>query len=161
MLSLQPIRYDTLVEYQDLYGIRKVKSYNIFALNDEDAKNITLELFLIDEGVADDMTVSVQGIKASDEVDMKITKLLVSVLRELDKIINNATYTEFLRVYENFSGRYLVLGDNPSYYIDFMGFTIKVVLAGKVSCISREEIVYTDDDKKIYVIRGGDVYVGY
>lgn len=161
MLSLQPIRYDTLVEYQDLYGIRKVKSYNIFALNDEDAKNITLELFLIDEGVADDMTVSVQGIKASDEVDMKITKLLVSVLRELDKIINNATYTEFLRVYENFSGRYLVLGDNPSYYIDFMGFTIKVVLAGKVACISREEIVYTDDDKKIYVIRGGDVYVGY
>lgn len=161
MLSLQPIRYDTLVEYQDLYGIRKVKSYNIFALNDEDAKNITLELFLIDEGVADDMTVSVQGIKASDEVDMKITKLLVSVLRELDKIINNATYTEFLRVYENFSGRYLVLGDNPSYYIDFMGFTIKVVLAGKVACISREEIVYTDDDKKVYVIRGGDVYVGY
>lgn len=161
MLNLQPIRYDTLVEYQDLYGIRKVKSYNIFALNDEDAKNITLELFLIDEGVADDMTVSVQGIKASDEVDMKITKLLVSVLRELDKIINNATYTEFLRVYENFSGRYLVLGDNPSYYIDFMGFTIKVVLAGKVACISREEIVYTDDDKKVYVIRGGDVYVGY
>lgn len=161
MLSLQPIRYDTLVEYQDLYGIRKVKSYNIFALNEEDAKNITLELFLIDEGVADDMTVSVQGIKASDEVDMKITKLLVSVLRELDKIINNATYTEFLRVYENFSGRYLVLGDNPSYYIDFMGFTIRVVLAGKVACISREEIVYTDDDKKIYVIRGGDVYVGY
>lgn len=161
MLSLQPIRYDTLVEYQDLYGIRKVKSYNIFALNDEDAKNITLELFLIDEGVADDMTVSVQGIKASDEVDMKITKLLVSVLRELDKIVNNATYTEFLRVYENFSGRYLILGDNPSYYIDFMGFTIKVVLAGKVACISREEIIYTDDDKKIYVIRGGDVYVGY
>lgn len=158
---MQPIRYNTLVEYQDLYGIRKVKSYNIFALNDEDAKNITLELFLIDEGVADDMTVSVQGIKASDEVDMKITKLLVSVLRELDKIVNNATYTEFLRVYENFSGRYLVLGDNPSYYIDFMGFTIKVVLAGKVACISREEIVYTDDDKKIYVIRGGDVYVGY
>ena len=161
MLSLQPIRYDTIVEYQDLYGIRKIKSYNIFALNDEDAKNITLELFLIDEGVADDMTVSVQGVKANDEVDMKITKLLVSVLRELDKIINNATYTEFLRVYENFSGRYLVLGDNPSYYIDFMGFTIKVVLAGKVACVSREEIVYTDDDRKIYVIRGGDVYVGY
>ena len=158
---MQPIRYNTIVEYQDLYGVKKVKSYSIFALNDEDANKITLELFLIDEGVADDMTVNTEGIKVSMEVDAKITKLLVSVLRELNKIVNNANYSEFLRIYENFSGKFLELGESPSFYISFMGFTIRIELKDRVATISREEILYTDDEGRIFVIRGGDVYVGY
>lgn len=161
MFNLRPIRYNAIVEYQDLYGIRKEVSYSIFALDDEDARNITLELFLIDEGVADDMTVTVEGIRASSEVDMKITKLLASVLWELNKLLNNANYSEFLRIYENFSGKYLVLGETPSYYITFMGFTLKLELKDKVACVSREEIVYTDDEGREYLIRGGDVYVSF
>lgn len=161
VMTMRPIRYNTVVRYTDLYEVRKEKSYNIFAIDDEDAEKITLELFLIDEGLSSDMDVTVQSILAEPEVDAKITKVLVSVLRELNKIIIGVTYPEFLRIYENFSGKYLVLGQEPSYYIQFMGFTLQVKLVDHKAVLSRDEIVYTDDEGREYIIKGGNTYVAF
>lgn len=161
VITMRPIRYNTVVRYTDLYEVRKEKSYNIFAIDDEDAEKITLELFLIDEGLSSDMDVTVQAMLAEPEVDAKITKVLVSVLRELNKIIIGVTYPEFLRIYENFSGKYLVLSQEPSYYIQFMGFTLQVKLVDHKAVLSRDEIVYTDDEGREYIIKGGNTYVAF
>ena len=42
------IRYRTSVSYKDVFGEENRKVYELFARNDEDAKSITSEIFLLD-----------------------------------------------------------------------------------------------------------------
>ena len=90
------IRYRTSVSYKDVFGEENRKVYELFARNDEDARSITSEIFLLDEGVSEDMEINVTPVKPPAEVEFRIDRSLVDVLRELNKLISGANYKEYV-----------------------------------------------------------------
>lgn len=154
------IRYHTSVTYKDVFGTENRKVYDLFARNDEDAKSITTEIFLLDEGVSEDMEINVEAVKPPTEVESRIDRSLVDVMRELIKLMRDATYKDFLDLFLKLGGKNLKLGDNPSFMLDFLGFTFIAEIRNGVAGINRSEIRYTDANNHKYVIRHGEVFYG-
>lgn len=155
-----PIKYDATVHYKSTSNHALQKSYTFFAKDDNNAKEIALELFLIDEGVSNDMDVSVSPIGVSLDEESRIDKTLIKVLREVDKVVSGANYVQFLEVFQTFQGKNIKLGKNASYTIEIMGFKIRVAMDGMQAVVCRDEIAYTDETGNFYVIRRGNVYHG-
>lgn len=159
---MRAIRYEATISYTDeLFGTHESSRYRFFARNEEDARAIATELFLITEGVSCDMGISVSPVMATRDEERTVDNVLVSVLREMKKVVENITYPEFIDLFIKFDGKHLVLGAEPSFIISFMGFELKLYMKDHKADISRREIVYTDCDGRVYVIRNSIVYIAY
>lgn len=157
---LSSVKYKVVVSYLSFLGEEKEKEYIFFARDDTDARNIASELFLLDEGVSSEMQIFVTPIIPDVVDEHRIDMELVSVLREIEKLFQNITYPEFMEMFIKFSGRDLELGQNPSYTIDFLGFTMRLSMVNKKCVVDRSEITYRDNNNHLYIIRGGIVYCG-
>lgn len=160
MKILLSVKYKVVISYVSFLGEESEKEYYFFARNDEDARNIASELFLLDEGVSSEMKVDVTPIMPDALEERRIDRELVTVLREIERLFQNITYPEFMEMFIKFAGRDLDLGATPSYTIDFLGFTMRLSMVDKRCVVDRKEIVYRDDNNHVYVIRGGIVYCG-
>lgn len=152
------IRYRTSVSYKDVFGDENRKVYELFARNDEDARSITSEIFLLDEGVSEDMEINVTPLKPPAEVESRIDRSLVDVLRELNKLVSGANYKDFMSMYLKLGGKNLKLGSNASFMLEFLGFTFALQMKNGTPEINRTEIRYTDANNHKYVIRYGEVF---
>lgn len=154
-----PILYKSYISYTDIYEEIQTKEYEFYARDDLDAGKIASELFLIDEGISNNMNISIEAVTVNIEDKSKIMDMLNSALNGLSNELCGLTYPEFIRMFVNFGGKGIVLGKDASYYIKLMGFIFKVYLKDYISCISTEEVLYEVGDGRMYSIRGKNIYI--
>lgn len=154
-----PVKYTATITYKSTDNHSLNKNYIFFARDDSNAKEIAIELFLIDEGISNDMEVEVTPIEVTEHEELLVDRSTVKVLREVDKVVSGVNYVEFLNIFRKFEGKNLKLGSDASFNIEFMGFTFHIVMRNRQAMVCRDEFTYMHENR-LYVVRLGKVYYG-
>lgn len=152
---MHQIKYEGVVKFKDFDNSLKSRKYSFFASNKDDANDIVRELFFIDCGVAEGMSVCCRAVALSyDKIEMVRSKL-IKVLSSLEAMFSTMTYKEFLQSFLNFEGSHFRLTeDSVSYVLTFRKLSCQVVFCSGVVSINKNELIYRLED-----IDGGHVMV--
>lgn len=161
---MRQIRYKVSINYTDFDNQSYTSSYEIFANDKDDARNIAGELFFMDYGAYNDMKFNVEPAIIEGVEKSKVEETVQEVIGVVKAQFTDKSYKEFLKTFENFDGRNLVLKPNyASFWFRFMDVVCKAIWDNGISYISEDEIVLYCEDNKVYVVRNNlhDIYKAY
>lgn len=161
---MHQIRYSGTVKYIDFDNQVYTVPYELFAEDKADAEKIVRELFFMSYGTYSDMKVSVSPKDYPPEERLYVIRKASEIFGTVQKQFMDKTYKDFLKLFENFDGRSLVLNTNyASFWFRFMSIECKGVWKDGEAGLSKEEIILYRSDGRKYVIRNNlqDVYIAY
>ena len=101
---MHQIKYGVDIKYRDFDNEVYSISYKVFAENEENAKTIAEELFFMNYGVSQDMSINVHIELPSDNELKYINRNLINNFGVIKKSFSNLSYKAFLNSIENFDG---------------------------------------------------------
>lgn len=156
-------RYKVIIYYTDFDNTTYSVPYEIFATNEEDAKNIASELFFMDIGTFEDMRFEVSLVEPSEQEKKLVNKKLFEVFGILKNAFEGISYKDFLVNFQNYDGYKLKLSSNfAAFRFRFQDLEFVAVFKDGISYISEKEVVYYAANGRTYIIKNElcDIYVG-
>ena len=159
---MHQILYDCIVRYKDIDNLMYTSKYKIFAGNKDLAKDIVSELFLVDNGVSEEMVIDVEPFMLEEDALMDINKRFFQVFGVLSDSFKKMTYKQFIDAYQTFGATYFTNKNGiVSYVVSFKGITCRAVYTHGVVSLDDSEVIFRYEGHN-YVFRDNlcSVYVG-
>lgn len=119
---MHQIKYGVDIKYRDFDNEVYSISYKVFAENEENAKTIAEELFFMNYGISQDMSINIHIELPSDNELKYINRNLINNFGAIKKSFSDLSYKAFLNSIENFDGYDIVLEPNKvSFRFQFFG----------------------------------------
>ena len=158
------ISYDIVIEYEDLFSNRNKTRYTFFAKNEEDAKKIAYECFLMEVGSSSTVKIKITPTPLSDIEKDYIKEVISNYLSPIRDSLHCKVYKDFIKSYENLRGYDLKLSpEYNSFWFEMNSIICKVVYESGLCYIDTEEIVISDKtSNRKYIVRCNlqDYYIG-
>lgn len=158
------IRYNVDIDYDDLFSNSCTLKYSFFAKDEEDAKRIAYECFLMEVGSSESIRLNITSTLVSDGEKDYISNTIKSYLGELRKSLHDKSYMDFIKLFQDMQGYDLNLSNSyNSFWIDFNNITCKIVYEEGVCSIDLEEVIVKDKtSNRKYVVKNNlqDYYIG-
>jgi hypothetical protein len=161
---MHQIKYRGTIDYLDYDNTRYQQTYQIYASNEDDAKNISKELFYMSTGILENMYIEVEPILPTENEQREVNRKFFEVFGVLKETFAKMNYKQFIEAYENFEGKYFSMRNNDvSYVITFRGVTCRIVYNNKLNSIEidESEVVFHTTGRD-YIIRDNlcNMYIG-
>lgn len=158
------ISYDIVVEYIDLFSNNSKAKYRFFAEDEEDAKRIAYECFLMEVGSTDTIKIHLRTTPLSDDEKFYVNDVLEKYLQPLRNSLVGVGYVDFIKLFRNMSGYGLQLAsDVSSFWFTMNNITCKVVYESGLCYIDTKELIISDrTSNRKYIVKNDlqDYYIG-
>lgn len=158
---MHQIKYGVDIKYRDFDNEVYSISYKVFAENEENAKTIAEELFFMNYGVSQDMSINVHIELPSDKELQYINRNLINNFGVIKKSFSNLSYKAFLNSIENFDGYDICLEPNKaSFRFQFLDYTCLAHYENGVSYVDENEVYFLYNNRT-YLITNSlcDIYI--
>lgn len=150
------IKWSVGISYLDISERRLFANYTLNARNRNVAIDIAKELFIMEYGVHDGVSVIVEPEHLSSE-DMKIMlNVKDGTFNELNNLFSEKNYKDFTLAFQQFEGfsAYLSTFDDSFFWFNFLEITVKAVFRVSGECyIDTKEVYYRDEFGRKIVAR--------
>lgn len=158
---MHQIKYGVDIKYRDFDNEVYSISYKVFAENEENAKTIAEELFFMNYGVSQDMSISIHIELPSDKELKYINRNLINNFGVIKKSFSDLSYKAFLNSIENFDGYDIVLEPNKaSFRFQFLDYICLAHYKNGVSYVDENEVYFLYNNRT-YLITNSlcDIYI--
>lgn len=158
---MHQIKYGVDIKYRDFDNEVYSISYKVFAENEENAKTIAEELFFMNYGVSQDMSINVHIELPSDNELKYINRNLINNFGVIKKSFSNLSYKAFLNSIENFDGYDIHLEPNKaSFRFQFLDYICLAHYENGVSYVDENEVYFLYNNRT-YLITNSlcDIYI--
>lgn len=158
------ISYDIVVEYDDLFNNKCRVRYSFFAENEEDARRIAYECFLMEVGSSDTVKIHIRTTPLSEVERNYVNDVLSSYLSPIRSSLSGKVYMDFIKLFQSMSGYGLKLSpDINSFWFEMNNITCKIAYESGLCYVDTKEIIVSDrTSNRKYIIRNNlqDYYIG-
>ena len=158
------ISYDIVVEYDDLFNNKCRGRYSFFADNEEDARRIAYECFLMEVGSSDTVQIHIRPTPLSEVERNYVNDVLSSYLSPIRSSLSGKVYMDFIKLFQSMSGYGLKLSpDTNSFWFEMNNITCKIAYESGLCYVDTKEIIVSDrTSNRKYIIRNNlqDYYIG-
>lgn len=158
---MHQIKYGVDIKYRDFDNEVYSISYKVFAENEENAKTIAEELFFMNYGVSQDMSINVHIELPSDKELKYINRNLINNFGVIKKSFSDLSYKAFLNSIENFDGYDIHLEPNKaSFRFQFLDYIYLAHYENMASYIDENEVYFLYNNRT-YLITNSlcDIYI--
>lgn len=145
------LQYWVEINFKDFDNSASSKEYKLFASSEDTAKNIAKEMFFIDFGVLNDMTINAHLVEPNVDEKTLVNEKLIRDFSTLKEYFNGMSYREFIHGIDSLNGYSIhFTKEYASFMFHLLDFTCRLIF--------KDGQTYIDEDNLLVKVKNGRTY---